>query len=84
MMKKYDTWMKVSRGYESMLNEAIEVISKINEMNPDKVLFEACEFIGCAMRVQVSATAQGHEMLINRMKDREWEEARDFIRQNTR
>lgn len=82
MMQKYDTWMKVSRGYESMLKEATEVILAVQAMGPDNVIFEACEFIGCAMRVQVSASGKGVELL--QKMDREWEESRGFIRQNTR
>lgn len=82
MMQKYDTWMKVSRGYESMLKEATEVILAVQAMGPDNVIFEACEFIGCAMRVQVSANGKGVELL--QKMGREWEESRGFIRQNTR
>lgn len=82
MMTKFDTWMKVSRGYEAMLQEATEVILAVKAMGPDNVIFEAAEFIGCAMRVQVSANGRGIEML--QKMDREWEESRGFIRQNTR
>lgn len=82
MMKKYDTWMKVSRGYDAMLREAADTINLVREIGPDYVILEAAEFIGCAFRVQISATPKGVELLQN--GDREWEESRGFVRQNTR
>lgn len=82
MWKKMDTWMKVSRGYDSMLREAAETINLVREIGPDYVILEAAEFIGCAFRVQVSASPKGIELL--QKSDREWEESRGFVRQNTR